>query len=1049
MADLVAKLVLTGDSSGIVGAAESGSASLNKLRDSAAQAGAAGAGMAPAFDAGTAAIAGQTAASTAASAALSASGQAKLDEIARLTQLASASSATTSNITALSAAHGQYNSVVNAARALLASGALTQAQYATAVEGASAKLALSTVMHDESSTALNKELGAAAALGLGLQGLGETASAAGHGAEAVEHFAVAGEHLGKSLLPIPISMRGLKALFEGFAEVATTPVGAFLLVSAAVGIVVAAEQTYEASINRLNVAAIAHNNVLKLSSAGYQDLASHVSDAANVSQAEGRTIVESFLNSGAQSVASINSASAAVQGYAVMTGQSADKAQEAIAKMFADPAEAASQLTSEYGLFSDTQLQMIKNLQDVNDKAAAQGLVFDALKGKVAPLTGEVTAAAREWAFFTKNLSDSWNAANAWYDLLVKFGSAALNSGLPFSAPETLEVTGRAGQAAHNAQRNQESVEAGDIERGAAYYGKGDQVDAIDKKITQLNIDEADGATTAAKANAALIVLEKQRADVIASGAAALNKLNAEDKAHLDNINHLISAAPEQIAMAQDHASALMKEAQASDGTALSIKALQEALDVKDKVQPFETALEQLDALHDKGAINTAKYAAAHAALIDAFNKTAAAAKEDIAAQDELAAKQDVHSQFSGLSLANDNDPAHVQEISAQMRAMDLQDLDAWRANTLSKVASVEVGYAQYAEQVQDIFDVKQAAIYQADLQRRTDWAAGVQRGLNDLTKSTNDWATTSESLLKSFSSEGESEFVKWATGGKDVLQDFFQWFEQQALKLAYEKVLAPITDNLVAQGMQQLGSLFSSGGGSNPLSGLLGSVTGARPTGTMTDPIYVAMSALGLGGGGGLNLGSLLGSNGGVGASIDPQFADAFSGASSSSGIASIFSDLFAFLGFHSGGTVGVDTPMRFMLSQSVFDGAPRYHGGGTIPGLQPGDFPIIAQEGETIRTVQQEQDIQAALSRPVVIQMPARGANDNAMPPIHFSFTHNNGTQASVSDPRRNADGSINIDVVTDMVDQGLAARSAMGRSQFTQSLESTHKLVRQPGV
>lgn len=52
-------------------------------------------------------------------------------------------------------------------------------------------------------------------------------------------------------------------------------------------------------------------------------------------------------------------------------------------------------------------------------------------------------------------------------------------------------------------------------------------------------------------------------------------------------------------------------------------------------------------------------------------------------------------------------------------------------------------------------------------------------------------------------------------------------------------------------------------------------------------------------------------------------------------------------FTGMHDGGVVGRDSTFTRPVDMSVFSGAPRYHSGGLI-GLQPGERPIIAQDGE-----------------------------------------------------------------------------------------------------
>lgn len=80
----------------------------------------------------------------------------------------------------------------------------------------------------------------------------------------------------------------------------------------------------------------------------------------------------------------------------------------------------------------------------------------------------------------------------------------------------------------------------------------------------------------------------------------------------------------------------------------------------------------------------------------------------------------------------------------------------------------------------------------------------------------------------------------------------------------------------------------------------------------------------------------------------------------------------------FHSGGVVGSSSGMARSVNPAVFALAPRYHGGG-VAGLMPGEVPLIAQVGETIRTREQERALQKRLGGigDVSIAVQVNGAN------------------------------------------------------------------------
>lgn len=64
----------------------------------------------------------------------------------------------------------------------------------------------------------------------------------------------------------------------------------------------------------------------------------------------------------------------------------------------------------------------------------------------------------------------------------------------------------------------------------------------------------------------------------------------------------------------------------------------------------------------------------------------------------------------------------------------------------------------------------------------------------------------------------------------------------------------------------------------------------------------------------------------------------------------------------FHSGGVAGETTNRSRAVSPMWFANAARYHGGG-VAGLKPGEVPAILEEGERIRTVDQERALQERL--------------------------------------------------------------------------------------
>ncbi len=1000
MTDLVAKVTLTGDATGLVGASADGSAALDKLGASATAAGTAGGGMVAPFNAASAAIAGQAQASTMAAAALSASGEAKVQEIARLTQLASASSAATSNITALSAAHATYNATVNQARTLLAAGAIGQAEYQTAIEGASAKLALSKVAHDAMTASTVNEMQVAAALGLGLQGLGkdteEAAAAAEHGGQAAEKFAIGAGHLGERAGLLRVPMRALKEIFESI--VAEPEIAIFAAIGAAMIGAALATASYENSIAKLDAAMAESGNLAGGTSTQYQALAAKMADMADVSQHTGMAMAGTLIQANISTTA-WNDLTQAATNMAHAYGISVPEAMQKLAESEKDPAKAAEDLAASQGMLSQAQIEVIRHMQEMGDQAGAQKQLADDIRDYF-------NGAADATSFWARTFGGLETAASKAFDAVGKFlagppGRMIGHSWHPLSEAEQqqaqAQADAQAAAQAQQAQQNQLQAQVAQINRQELYGGHGDEVAEIDAKILKLNQDLGNLHITSAQRaadNQSLAQLEDRLANIMGVSSDAVDKHTHAAKAAADankywddQIRNILDHSQETIALHRADAAELQKEALASDGTAGSIKALQEQYAITKQTMPAVIALEHA---HGAQADQLRQY-------IDALT---ASMKAQYAAQNELNAKQEVAAKFDALKSSGS---------AADVYAADVAKALAWKQQMLAAVSSTEHGYDEYAAHVEAVYNDMVKKARDDDLKDTASWSAGIERELNDLTSKTQNWAQTSAELVKGFSTQAEDAFVKFAEGGKNVLGNFFQWLEQALLKIAYEKMLQGPIDSA-------FGDLLGGAGGAG--GGILSSLFGGGDMGmvTVTPSVYGA---------------------------------------------------------YHSGGTVGASPPMFVHVSPAVFEGAPRYHSGTrhiaagrSVPGLAPGEVPIIALEGESVLNREQTRRADAmgvfrafhdggvigdgayaqAIGAPIVVQAPQSGGGSG--PPVSVNVTNNApGAQATAGQARQNNDGSWSLDVMVEQVDRTLAQRSLMGKSAFTQSLENTHGLRRSP--
>src|SRR6185312_2720535 len=128
-AGMQARVVLAMDNKSLVGAAAESVVSLDAVRDAAKGAGAAGVEMGAGFDAGKVAVDGFTRSTSLAATAITASADAKVGEIARLTEMSAASAVTSEQMSILAAAQTAYNATIGEARTLQAAGLITQEAY--------------------------------------------------------------------------------------------------------------------------------------------------------------------------------------------------------------------------------------------------------------------------------------------------------------------------------------------------------------------------------------------------------------------------------------------------------------------------------------------------------------------------------------------------------------------------------------------------------------------------------------------------------------------------------------------------------------------------------------------------------------------------------------------------------------------------------------------------------------------------------------------------------------------------------------------------------
>lgn len=157
----------------------------------------------------------------------------------------------------------------------------------------------------------------------------------------------------------------------------------------------------------------------------------------------------------------------------------------------------------------------------------------------------------------------------------------------------------------------------------------------------------------------------------------------------------------------------------------------------------------------------------------------------------------------------------------------DEEAAEAWRAKALTGLKKTQKGYAEFAADVEAIYQEKLAKAYEADLKRRDDWAAGVERAQLKLKDDMISWADFSEDVMLKWAKAGEDSFVKFVTTGKAQLGDFVDFVAEAFARLAYQQLIQPGLSNLMDIVTSSLGGALG-GAGAGPAAALPTNHTGS-----------------------------------------------------------------------------------------------------------------------------------------------------------------------------------------------------------------------------
>ncbi|WP_349295233.1 phage tail tip lysozyme (plasmid) [Thioclava sp. 'Guangxiensis'] len=141
--------------------------------------------------------------------------------------------------------------------------------------------------------------------------------------------------------------------------------------------------------------------------------------SAGISVSSARAMQAQFLRTGRIGADNFDELIGLSKDFAATMGIDASKAGDALAEMFADPARAADELYSKYGLIDGATAERARNLTAQNKLAEAQAVLLDALPDRLVEATDATTALGRAWQAVSSGASNAFEWIGASVDRIV------------------------------------------------------------------------------------------------------------------------------------------------------------------------------------------------------------------------------------------------------------------------------------------------------------------------------------------------------------------------------------------------------------------------------------------------------------------------------------------------------------------------------------------------------------------------------------------------------------------------------------------------------
>lgn len=215
------------------------------------------------------------------------------------------------------------------------------------------------------------------------------------------------------------AMKDFQTLAAGAARAITPLTLGIGGLTAVLGTGAIAYSNYLASTKEVETAAAGLGRATAGTAAAMEASARAGAPAAGISVSAARSMEAQFLRTGRIGSENFEDLIGLSKDFAATIGIDADVAGDALAKMFADPAQAAETLYRQYGLIDGATARQAINLARQNRESEAQALLLDALPDRLVKAEQATTALGRAWDWAGRMASNAGNAIGGAVDKAV------------------------------------------------------------------------------------------------------------------------------------------------------------------------------------------------------------------------------------------------------------------------------------------------------------------------------------------------------------------------------------------------------------------------------------------------------------------------------------------------------------------------------------------------------------------------------------------------------------------------------------------------------